>query len=124
MTDEHREEFERLAPTIARALDHAWGYTLDDVRDAVEVGTMQLWPGQQSAIVTQIIERPRGRELFFFLAAGNMEEVKRLYHIVIAWGRSKECTHTTFVGRKGWEKSFLTREEGWNAKHVVFEREI
>ncbi len=118
------EDFERLAPQLARALKQAWGYTLDDVRDAVESGKMQLWPGQRSAIVTQILERPQGRELFFFLAAGDMDEVRRLYDIVIAWGKSKGCKHTTFVGRKGWERSFLTKEEGWKTKLVVYEREI
>ncbi|KKM72398.1 hypothetical protein LCGC14_1420940 [marine sediment metagenome] len=118
------EDFERLAPQVARALDQAWGYTLDDVRVAVESGKMQLWPGQKSAIITQVLERPQGRELYFFLAAGDMEEVQRLYKIVIAWGQSKGCKHAAFVGRRGWSKSFLTREEGWKAKHVVYEREI
>lgn len=118
------EDFERLAPQLARALDRAWGYTLDDLRELIDSGKMQLWPGQDSVMVTQILERPQGRELFFFLAAGNMDEVRRLYKIVIAWGRSKGCTHAAFVGRKGWERSFLTREEGWKAEHVVYEREI
>ncbi len=118
------EDFERLAPQIARALDRAWGYALDDVRTAVESGKMQLWPGQESAIITQILDLSLGRELYFFLAAGDMDEVQRLYKIVIAWGRSKGCKHALFVGRRGWERSFLTKEEGWKAEQVVYEKEI
>jgi len=118
------EDFERLAPQLERALKGARGYTLDDVREGISNGQMQLWPGLDSAIISQIIERPQGRELLFFLAAGNMEEMKRLYPIVMDWGRSKGCTYASMIGRKGWERSFLTREEGWKATHVVFEREI
>ena len=118
------EDFERLAPQLERAIDPSCGYTLDDVRAAVESGKMQLWPGQTSAIVTQVLERPQGRALFFFLAAGDMDEVQRLYKIVIAWGYSKGCKYAAFVGRRGWSKSFLTREEGWKAKQVVYEKEI
>ena len=117
-------DFDRLAPVLQRALDQAHGYDIDDVRRAVEEGRMLLWPAGNSAVVTQIIERPRGKELYFFLAAGDLRELKILYPIIMEWGRELGCTRAAFVGRRGWERSFLTREEGWDSSLVVYDKEI
>ena len=124
MTRESEAAFERLAPQIQRALDRAWGYTLEDIRQGIDSGAMQLWDGPASAIVTKVIERPQGLELFFFLAAGDLDEIRDLYPVVMEWARVLGCTHAYFVGRKGWSKSFLTRTEGWEAKDVVFTKEL
>lgn len=110
---------------IAAALRHAGGsHDVHDVLAMVEAGRLQLWEGAQSLIVTEIVDYPRLRELQFFLAAGNMDEIKTLYPIVLQWGREQQCHRAVFVGRRGWERSFLTREAGWHSPMAVFEKEL
>jgi len=120
-----RSEFERLRSTIERALPYAGGtHSIEDVWDAIANGTLQLWPGKVSAIVTQVIQYPRSKELVFFLAAGDLEEIQRVYDVILDWGKAQGCERATFMGRKGWERTFLTKEEGWRSGLVAFEKEL
>lgn len=115
----------RLRELLAGALAYAGGtHTVNDVLDAVAKGSMQMWPGVDSVIITQINEWPRRKDLYFFLAAGDMDEVKRLYSVVLDWGRAQGCTYVTTVGRPGWARTFLTREEGWTSTMLLYEREL
>jgi hypothetical protein len=117
-------EFDRLAPVIERALRYDPEWTLEAIAEQITEGTMQLWPGERSAVVTEILQRPRAKVLYFFLAAGEMDEVQRLYHLILAWGKARGCTRASFVGRYGWARSFLTKEEGWHTKLALFEKEL
>ena len=118
-------EFNRLSGELARALVYGGGeYTLEDIRAEIEQGTMQFWPGQHSVVVTEILQRPRTKVLYFFLAAGDMDEVKRLYHVILEWGRAQGCTRASFAGRYGWGRTFLTREEGWTSQLALYEKEL
>jgi len=120
-----RSEFERFQAEIERALEYGGGtHTLDDVWSGIEAGDLQLWPGANSVIVTTIVQQPQRRDLHFFLAAGTQEELKRTYPIVLAWGMEIGCEMATFTGRKGWERTFLTQQDGWKPKLVTFEREL
>lgn len=118
-------DLDRCRPFIQAALHHeGGGHTWEDVQNGIVDGIFQLWPGVRSAVVTQIIDLPQKRELRFFLAGGNMEEIKELYHVILAWGREHGCDFATLVGRKGWERTFLTRNEGWTPRWVVFVKEL
>lgn len=130
MTNEYTEvnvldDFDRLSPYISAALEYAGGsHTLDDIWRLVATHRLQLWPGQSSVVLTQILQSPQLRELHFFLAGGNLEEMKRLYPLILAWGREQGCSRATFTGRRGWERTFLTREEGWRAPMLLFEKDL
>lgn len=87
---------------------------MGDVVAAIDAGAMQFWPGTNSAIVTEIGVYPRCKVLHFFLAGGNAAELEAMTPFVLAWGRTQGCTKATLAGRKGWERSFLTRT-GWKA---------
>lgn len=110
---------------IERALHYTGGtHTVDDVLEQVERGELQLWRGDASVIVTQILTYPRRKELCFFLAAGNMAEMKRLAPIIESWGREHGCARAVFAGRPGWARTFLTHDEGWSSPMWVFEKEL
>jgi len=113
-----------LSAQIQRALAHDVhsGYTAHDVLNAVIDGDMQLWTNGESVIVTQLIKEPRAVRLHFFVAAGDLQEIQELYPEVEAWGRGMGATSATFIGRKGWARTFLTREEGWNTTLALFEK--
>jgi len=99
-------------------------HTVADVLYGVKHGEFQLWEGERSVIVTKLMQHPRFLEAYCFLAAGDLDEVASLYHIVLEWAKSKGCKRASFVGRPGWAKTFLTRAEGWSSQSVVFQKEL
>lgn len=99
-------------------------HTFEDVRAGVEAGTLQYWPGVHSAIITEILQYPRSLALNFFLAGGSQTELEAMYPRIEAWGREQGCTTAVMTGRKGWERSFLTRKESWEPKLVVYEKAL
>lgn len=110
---------------IEAALAYAGGtHTFEDIRAGVEAGSLQYWPGPRSVIVTAVEDYPRKRALHFFLAGGDIAELEEMYPMVEQWGRSQGCTLATMTGRKGWERSFLTRREGWTPTAVSFAKDL
>jgi hypothetical protein len=106
---------------LVRALEYAGGtHTVADVL----TGPYQIWEGAQSVVVTQVVEHPRLKEAFAFLAAGNLEEIRALYPNILAWAKAMGCTRASFLGRPGWSRSFLTRDEGWHTESVVYSKEL
>lgn len=104
---------------IAEALAYAGDtHSVDDVATMIAAGSLQLWPGPASVLVTEIVEYPKHKALHFFLAAGRMATVRALSEIALDWGRQQGCTRATLVGRKGWSRSFLT-SRGWTVSPVI-----
>ena len=121
---QQRYDFERFEKEIQSALKYSGGYTLEDIWEEIEEGDLQMWPGDNSVIITTLLQQKHGLTLHFFLAAGTQEELKRTYPIVMAWGIDKGCVMATFTGRKGWERSFLVREDGWTPTLVTYQKEL
>ena len=114
-----------LRQQIERALVCAGGtHTVDDVIDQCQRGEMQMWAGDASVIVTQILTYPRLKELCVFLAAGSMEEMVKLEPVIEGFGKAAGCARMVFAGRPGWARTFLTTERGWVSKMAVFEKVI
>lgn len=110
---------------IEEALVYTGGtHTFDDVRLGVDEGRLQYWPGVHSAIVTEIIDYPQKRALNFFLAGGIQAELEVMYPLIEAWGKEQGCEVATTTGRKGWERSFITRRAGFTPTLVVFEKSL
>ena len=79
-------------------------HSLEDVAMALDKDQMQLWPGINTAVVTEIITYPQKKIINVFLAAGDMDEVIKILPYVKKHGKMEDCTHMTMTGRKGWEK--------------------
>jgi hypothetical protein len=109
-------EFDRCALWIEAALEHTGGFfNLDDVRERVISGEAIFWPGERSAVVTEWGDFPRGqRVLNFWLAGGDLGELRRMHDAISAWARSQGATHTTIAGRAGWSKA-LGYRTAWTA---------
>lgn len=117
--------FDQTRPFIQKALDLAGNtHSFEDVQDAISKGQVQFWPGAHSAIITEIIEYPRRRALNFWLAGGNLAELEAIYLTAEAWGREQGCTVASTSGRPGWERTFLTRRQGWQPRTVVMTKEL
>lgn len=103
---DYAAEFDRCAPWIESALPYCHGnYELSDIKDACLAGHMQLWPGERSALVSQIIRWPRRTELNVTFAGGDLAEIEQISEHVKAWGKSKGCDHVTVWGRPGWVRA-------------------
>ncbi len=106
-------------PYIESAL--AYGddtHTFADVQDMVAAGKAQFWPAPSSCMVTELVLDPRRKSLHFFLAAGKMSELEIMTPHILEWAKSEGCTHATLTGRRGWQRSFLSRT-GWTTDPTV-----
>lgn len=115
----------RLQEHLEAALEYAGGtHTLSDVIAEIYAGQMQFWPGERSAIVTQIAEFPRKTVLVFFLAGGDGDELRQMRGRIERWAiKEHGCTAATLTGRRGWARSFMV-EEGYNVGLVHMTKEL
>lgn len=111
---------------IASALVYAGDtHTVADIRAMIASGEAQLWDGPHSVVVTQLDRQPRQVILHFFLAAGTSAELEAMEPLILRWGAEKGCTLARFVGRRGWERTFMTAKSGWkNTNVIVMEKPI
>ena len=106
------------------ALAYADGsHTAADIHAGVAKGTFQEWPGDESIIITEIRETPRQRILLFFLAAGNMTELRAMTPGILDWGRMHGCVKAQLIGRHGWTRSWLA-QAGWKETARIMERDL
>ena len=75
-----------------------------DVFYAIARGDAQLWTGQQSACVTEIVTYPNYKMIRFWLGGGNLEELKEMEKPICEWAKSIGCEKSMILGRKGWSK--------------------
>jgi hypothetical protein len=107
MTDEDlawlRSEFERCSPYIQLALDRDIGtHGLSDIWDLLAASKVQLWPCDNSAVVTAIEYFPRKTVLRYWLCGGNLEECLAIQDKIENWARSAGATCAVIGGRAGW----------------------
>lgn len=118
-------DISRYRGYIEAALEHGdGGFSFEDIVQAVEDGVFQFWPGVDSVILTEIIEHPRRRVVNIVAAGGNLREIEAMIPQLHQWAKTHGCVEAVFVGRKGWERTFLTRT-GWTKDDaVIFRRPL
>jgi hypothetical protein len=122
LTDE--EDLERLRHHVVAALEYSGGtHGIEDIAEGLKTGRFQLWPGDNSVIVTEIIVYPRLKNLHFFLAGGDLDELRLMQPLVESWGKNMGCTRVSLAGRQGWAKTFL-RDEGYKPKWFVLSKDL
>jgi len=117
-------ELARCRQWIEAALEYAGGtHTFNDIAAGVLGGRFQLWPNKNSAVVTEIVVYPQLKDLHYFLAGGNLDELKQMRPVIEDWGKSVGCTRVSLAGRRGWEKTFL-KDEGYEPQWFVLAKEL
>lgn len=112
--------FNRCIPFLEAALGYADGtHTVDDVRAAIEGGKAQFWPGEKSAVVTEILTFPRKKVCHYWLAGGDLDELLDMEPSIETWAKAIGCESMTIAGRPGWHralkgyrKAFTTLSKG------------
>lgn len=111
---------ERYKSQIEAALSYSnASHRYEDVAAMVDAGTAQFWPGPSSLIISETVEYPRKRVLHIFLAGGTLPELEAMIPLVLDWGKANGCSHATFLGRRGWLRTFVTNL-GWRDTQLVF----
>lgn len=109
MTDEEFFEahWARCSPWISDALDLAHGtHTMDDVKAMILDGPATFWPGRSAAMVTEVCEFPQMRTLHFWLAGGDLVELRdELKPMAESWAKERGISRATISGRRGWVKA-------------------
>jgi len=118
------DELNRLRQQVESALEYSEGtHTFDDIADGVGNNRFQVWPGVKSVVITEIIVYPRIKNLHYFLAGGDLDELKLMRPYIERWGKSLGCTRVTLAGRQGWAKTFL-RDEGYEPKWFILSKNL
>ena len=73
------EHLKRLRHHVEAALEYSGGtHNFDDVAEMVGDHRLQLWPASNSVVLTEIIVYPRLKNLHYFLAGGDLDELSRM----------------------------------------------
>lgn len=119
-----KEHLERLRQHVEAALEYSGGtHNFEDIVEMVEKQQLQLWPAKDSVVLTEIIVYPRLKNLHYFLAGGDLDELSRMRPLIESWGKSLGCTRVTLAGRRGWAKTFL-KDEGYSPQWSVLAKEL
>ena len=119
-----QEHLDRLRHHVEAALEYSGGtHNFDDIVEMVQCNQLQLWPAKDSVVLTEIIVYPRLKNLHYFLAGGDLDELSRMRPMIESWGKSLGCTRVTLAGRRGWQKSFL-KDEGYSPQWSVLAKEL
>lgn len=94
------KQLERCRPWLEAALQPHVSF--EELADDLANDRAMLWPGERSALVTQIIEG----DIHCWLGGGDMTELLDMRTGVEAVGRLMGCTYATVQGRKGWIRIF------------------
>ena len=102
---------ERVLQLLDEALAHCQGtHTLEDVRQGIAKGALQLWIGERSVAVTELVNYPQRRVLNVFLAAGEHDDMAACMPGVEAFARGVGASALMMAGRvarrTGWDRLF------------------
>lgn len=118
------EKFKECEKFISDALEYCNGtHDLQDVADQIYRGELQLWPANETALVSQIITYPKRKAIHIFLAGGNIDELINMEESVFTWAKMQGCDLLTFSGRLGWSRSKL-KTRGYKVDHMMMVKEL
>jgi hypothetical protein len=118
------DHLERLRHHVEAALEYSGGtHHFEDVLEMVKQNKLQVWPATESIVLTEIIVYPRLKNLHYFLAGGDLDELSRMRPMIESWGKSIGCTRVSLAGRRGWANTFL-KDEGYSPQWTVLAKEL
>lgn len=117
------EQFHARRKYIEDALEYAKGtHTLDDIWNGIVDGTFQFWPGDKSAIITEVQIYPQKKTMHIFLAGGDLNELLEMEKSVRAYAKTIGCNSMSISGRRGWVRIF--ERDGWKEVCTTIAKEL
>jgi len=117
-------EFFRVKRHIDAALEYAKDtHEPKDILHGVQQGYFQFFPLEKSAIVTEIIDYPKITSCRFFLAGGDLIELRDAERQVCDWAKTVGCRRVEIAGRPGWERALRGYDKAavWLSKELTDE---
>jgi hypothetical protein len=101
----HAAQWAKWRDRFAEAMDGSF-QSIDGLEQLVFQNKVQLWPGKNCAIITEIVTYVGGEKAIQGLwAAGDVAEVLELIPGAEAYGRLMGCTSVLIEGRAGWARA-------------------
>ena len=117
------EQFHARRKYIEDALEYAKGtHTIDDIWNGIVDGTFQFWPGDKSAIITEVQIYPQKKTMHIFLAGGDLNELLEMEKSVRAFAETIGCNSMSISGRRGWLRIF--ERDGWEEICTTIAKEL
>jgi len=115
-----------LREQLEKALLLAGGtYTLEDIAKHCASGKARAWIEDQSVLIVEVLNFPQQQVANFWIAAGDLETLRRIARRAEAHYKELGCTRAVFTGRPGWLRSPLVTEDGWRPSNLLlFEKEL
>lgn len=114
-----KEEWEvywdHCKPIIEPAVKYQQSYTIDDIEDKIRHGFFHLWPGKNSAMITELVNLPQERVYNLLFAGGKYDEIEGIIEQIEVFARAIGCSKLMGGGRPGWHKK---------VKHLGFKRDF
>ena len=119
-----------MSPTLApfrqplsEALRLGETHTELDLWSGIAQGFYHLWPGEQSAAVTELVDYPRARVLNVWLAGGDLQELLTVILPTIEdWAKTCGAQSVTVTGRRGWVR--VLRDSGYGSELSLLSKAI
>ena len=103
------------------ALEYSDGLSsIDDVKNMLDESRGDLWIGKESAIVTQLLQVRNKKALLYYLAGGDLIELKEMTKHIEDLAKEAGCSKVLINGRAGWGKAL----GGYKERTRVFEKEL
>lgn len=115
------EKYAKVREPLMAALELVGGtHSERDLLKGLESEAMQLWPGEKSGIVTEIIQYPQAKVCHFWLVGGEIKEILAMEPSIVDWAKSIGCSKVTAAGRRGWTRKL----KHWKLQYVTITRDI
>lgn len=120
-------EWQRCLPWIEAATEANGLYTVEYIEGEINAGRMVFWPLQNGAVLTDIVNYPRGRALNIFAAAGEpnaslVEMLEEAEPALVAFAMANGCRWVMGYGRPGWQRQ--CKSMGYSPKWTVIAKEL
>lgn len=118
------DAFDSVAHLLQPAVERGYGdlMVLEDFKERVMMGDMQLWIGEGYAGVTEVVDYPRSRVVLVHLVGGELESLLRDHGELVKFAKLVEAAGIEINGRKGWTR--VLKDRGYQEAAVRLFKEV
>lgn len=110
-------EWQKCKPLIAEAMKYQDSYTIDDIEDKIRTGIALLWPGKETAVVTEFVIFPQIKAINILCVGGKYEELEEMLKCIENYCKEIGIKRIYGGGRKGWFRK--VKHLGYKKEHLI-----
>tara|TARA_R110000751_G_scaffold17054_1_gene53184 strand:- start:4891 stop:5286 length:396 start_codon:yes stop_codon:yes gene_type:complete len=110
-------QWEKCKPLIEKAVKYQDAYTIEYIEDKIKNGTALLWPGKESAFITEVVVYPNYHVLNILCFSGNYDEFEKMYPTIENFAKEIKAKKLIAGGRKGWLRKI--KHLGWKQDNYI-----